>query len=151
MNSFTITIAKMMVEVVWLDNRNFFRTSPDNLLMFLISSQNSADERDSSRCAGHFHKICGRFPGNLQEQSKIVFQRLNNALALHNATLDDVVKLNLFIASDSNDISQEFHSTLATWAELAPNSKPAMTPVQAYELSQPGLLIQADCIAKVPN
>ncbi len=90
-------------------------------------------------------------PGNIQEQSKIVFQRLNNALALHNATLDDVVKLNLFIASDSNDISQEFHSTLATWAELAPNSKPAMTPVQAYELSQPGLLIQADCIAKVPN
>ena len=24
---------------------------------------------------------------------------------------------------------------------------PSMTPVRAYELSQPGLLIQADCIA----
>ena len=90
-------------------------------------------------------------PGNIQEQSKIVFHRLNDALASHNATLDDVVKLNLFFASDGNDISQEFHSTLATWAEVAPNSSPAMTPVRAYELSQPGLLIQADCIARAPN
>jgi enamine deaminase RidA (YjgF/YER057c/UK114 family) len=90
-------------------------------------------------------------PGDIQEQSKIVFHRLNDALASYNATLDDVVKLNLFFASDGNDISQEFHSTLATWAEVAPNSSPAMTPVQAYELSQPGLLIQADCIARAPN
>ena len=36
---------------------------------------------------------------------------------------------------------------MAIWEEMAPNAHPAMTPVRAYELSQPGLLIQADCIA----
>ena len=35
----------------------------------------------------------------------------------------------------------------AVWSEMAPNAKPAMTPVRAYELFQTGLLIQADCIA----
>ena len=43
--------------------------------------------------------------------------------------------------------TEEFHAAMAVWAEMAPNAKPAMTPVRAYELSQPGLLIQADCIA----
>jgi len=53
----------------------------------------------------------------------------------------------LFFASDGNDVSEELHAVMAVWAEMAPNSSPAMTPVRAYELSQSGLLIQADCIA----
>jgi enamine deaminase RidA (YjgF/YER057c/UK114 family) len=57
------------------------------------------------------------------------------------------VKLNLFFASDGDDVGEEFHAAMAVWAEMAPNAAPAMTPVRAYELSQPGLLIQADCIA----
>jgi enamine deaminase RidA (YjgF/YER057c/UK114 family) len=86
-------------------------------------------------------------PGNIGEQSRIVFQRLEDALVLSGATLDDIVKLNLFFASDANDMGEVFHAAMAVWAEMAPNSRPAMTPVRAYELSQPGLLIQADCIA----
>lgn len=86
-------------------------------------------------------------PGDIGEQSRIVFERLKDALVPSDATLDDVVKLNLFFASDGNDISEELHAAMAVWAKMAPNSRPAMTPVRAYELSQPGLLIQADCIA----
>ncbi|MGI9477579.1 MAG: RidA family protein [Hyphomicrobiaceae bacterium] len=86
-------------------------------------------------------------PGDIGEQSRIVFERLKGALAQSGATLDDVVKLNLFFAADGDDIGEAFHAAMAVWAEMAPNSNPAMTPVRAYELSQPGLLIQADCIA----
>lgn len=86
-------------------------------------------------------------PVDIGEQSRIVFERLKDALVPSGATLDDVVKLNLFFVSDGNDISEELHVAMAVWAEMAPNSRPAMTPVRAYELSQPGLLIQADCIA----
>lgn len=86
-------------------------------------------------------------PGDVREQSRIVFQRLEEALAPSGATLDDIVKLNLFFVSDGDDIAKAFHTVLAVWSELAPNSRPAMTPVRVYELSQPGLLFQADCIA----
>ena len=86
-------------------------------------------------------------PGDISEQSRIVIQRLADALALSGATLNDIVKLNLIFASDDDDISKNFHAAMAVWAETAPNSRPAMTSFQAYELSQPGLLIQADCIA----
>ena len=86
-------------------------------------------------------------PGDIWEQSRIVIQRLEDALALSGATLDDIVKLNLIFGSDEDDISENFHAAMAAWAEMAPNSRPAMTPFQAYELSQPGLVIQADCIA----
>ena len=86
-------------------------------------------------------------PGDIGEQTRVVFERLKDALVSSGATLDDVVKVNLFFASDSNDISEELHVAMAIWAEMAPSSKPAMTPIRAYELSQPGLLIQADCIA----
>ena len=85
--------------------------------------------------------------GDIREQSRIVFQRLKEALALSGATLDEIVKLNLFFASDGDDIGDEFHAAMAVWSEMAPNAKPAMTPVRAYELFQTGLLIQADCIA----
>ncbi len=90
-------------------------------------------------------------PGDIGEQSRIVFGRLKDALAPSGATLDDVVKLNLFFASEGNDVSEELHAAMAVWAEMAPHSSPAMTPVRAYELSQPGLLIQADCIAMKSN
>ena len=90
-------------------------------------------------------------PGNIEEQSRIVFGRLKEALLPSGATLDDVVKLNLFFTSDGNDVSDQLHTAMAVWKELAPHSAPAMTPVRAYELSQPGLLFQADCIAMKPN
>lgn len=86
-------------------------------------------------------------PGDIREQSRIVFGRLKEALQTVGATLDDVVKLNLFFASDGTDVHEELHAAMDVWAEMVPASAPAMTPVRAYELSEPGLLIQADCVA----
>lgn len=86
-------------------------------------------------------------PGDFAAQSRIVFERLKEALVPLAASLDDVVKLNLFFAAEGEDVSEELHTAMAVWSELAPQSAPAMTPVRVYELSQPGLLFQADCIA----
>ena len=86
-------------------------------------------------------------PGDIREQARIVFQRLRDVLALSDASLDDIVKMNLFFTANGEDVKEELHAAMAIWEEMAPNAHPAMTPVRAYELSQPGLLIQADCIA----
>lgn len=86
-------------------------------------------------------------PGDIREQSKIVFARLADALHTAGAKLEQVVKLNLFFASDGADVRDELHAAMEVWAQMAPGSAPAMTPVRAYELSKPGLLIQADCVA----
>ena len=86
-------------------------------------------------------------PGDMRQQTRIVFGRLDEALRTSGATLDDVVKLNLFLASDGADVQSELHAAMEVWADMAPGSAPAMTPVRVYELSVPGLLVQADCVA----
>ena len=87
------------------------------------------------------------FPEDFPAQAKEVFHRLNNVLAQADATLNDVVKLNLFIVADDADVEGRFHQACQIWAEICPDSHPAMTPVRVHELPKPGLLFQADCIA----
>jgi 2-iminobutanoate/2-iminopropanoate deaminase len=86
-------------------------------------------------------------PGDFSGQAKEVFQRLRKILKEADATLTDVVKLNLFIVADDLDIENAFHQTCQIWAEICPDGHPALTPVRVHELAQTGLLIQADCIA----
>ena len=86
-------------------------------------------------------------PGDFPGQAKEVFQRLRKILKEADATLTDVVKLNLFIVADDLDIENAFHQTCQIWAEICPDGHPALTPVRVHELAQTGLLIQADCIA----
>lgn len=80
-------------------------------------------------------------------QARVVFERLAKVLAEDGATLDDVVKLNLFFVREGEDVSKYFHATSRVWAELAPNAHPTVTAVRSYEMPCPGLLIQADCVA----
>ena len=86
-------------------------------------------------------------PGDFPGQAKEVFHRLRKILKEADATLTDVVKLNLFIVADDLDIESAFHQTCQIWAEICPDGHPALTPVRVHELAQTGLLIQADCIA----
>ena len=80
-------------------------------------------------------------------QARITFGRLQSILAEVNASLDDIVKLNLFLVGNGQDIEDEFHQVSQVWSEICPNGNPAMTPVRVHELARPGLLFQADCIA----
>jgi len=86
-------------------------------------------------------------PDDIFDQTKEVFHRLENILGETNATLTDVVKLNLFIVADDHDIEGAFHRICQIWAGMCPDGHPALTPVRVHELARPGLLIQADCIA----
>ena len=86
-------------------------------------------------------------PGDIFDQAKEVFHRLETILGETNATLTDVVKLNLFIVANDHDIEGTFHRICQIWAGMCPDGHPALTPVRVHELARPGLLIQADCIA----
>jgi enamine deaminase RidA (YjgF/YER057c/UK114 family) len=88
--------------------------------------------------------ICG---GDVAGQARVVFERLAKVLATDNATLDDIVKLNLFIVGDGDDVADQFHAISQIWSEVAPNAHPAVTPVRVHELARSGLLVQADCVA----
>jgi len=87
------------------------------------------------------------FPGDFSAQVNEVFHRLDRVLGEADAALNDVVKLNLFIVADDADIEDHFHQACQVWAEICPDSHPAMTPVRVHELPKSGLLFQADCIA----
>ncbi len=86
-------------------------------------------------------------PGNIHSQAKEVFQRLKKVLIETDATLTDVVKLNLFIVAGDHNIESTFHQICQIWAEMCPDGHPAFTPVRVHELARPNLLIQADCVA----
>jgi len=86
-------------------------------------------------------------PDNISQQTRVVFHRIEKILEETDATLTDVVKLNLFIVADDHDVESAFHQVCQIWADMCPGGHPAMTPVRVHELTQPGLLIQADCIA----
>ena len=85
--------------------------------------------------------------GDAYGQAVIVFKRLAKVLAYDQLSMDDIVKLNIFIVGDGVDVEEEFNAILLAWAESAPHAHPAMTPVRVHELPQPGLLVQADCVA----
>jgi len=83
---------------------------------------------------------------NIGEQARVVFRRLQSIVEQSGATLDDAVKLNIFLVGESN-VEDDFHSVAKIWKEVSPNSLPALTAVHVHELAVPGLLIQADLIA----
>lgn len=86
-------------------------------------------------------------PSDVAGQAKIIFERIARVLGETDVSLDDIVKLNLFIVGDGRDVENEFHVVSNVWSQLAPSAHPAMTPVRVHELARPGLLVQADCIA----
>ena len=85
--------------------------------------------------------------GDFSAQSKVVFERIQRILAQAGATLEDVVKLNLFLVGADDEIEDAFHQVSRLWAGLCLDGHPAMTAVRVHEPAKPGLLIQVDCIA----
>ncbi len=88
-------------------------------------------------------------PGDVAGQARIVFDRVARVLAEGGASLDDLVKLNLFLVGEEGapDVADAFYAVCDVWRQVAPNARPAMTPVRVYGLPREGLLVQADGIA----
>jgi len=87
------------------------------------------------------------FPGDFLAQAHEVFKRLDQTLRQAEVSLEDIVKLNLFIVAEDEEVEHRFHEVCKAWADLTPSSRPAMTPVRVHELPKSGLLFQADCVA----
>jgi len=87
-------------------------------------------------------------PEDVSGQARNVFQRMASVLQSDKATLDDVVKLNLFIVAGDDEMEEAFHTVSREWSALSPAARPAMTVVRVDELARNGILVQADCIAR---
>jgi len=80
--------------------------------------------------------------GDLKAQTQQVFENLKVALAASGATLDDVVKITVFM-TDASDL-QPFREVRDRYFTGAP---PASTLVQVVRLARPDLLIEIEAIA----
>ena len=87
------------------------------------------------------------FPGDIDSQAKEVFRRLGVVLKEADADFADIIKLNLFMATNESDTEAAFHRLCDIWSEKYPTAHPTFTPVRVHELARPGVLVQADCIA----
>lgn len=82
---------------------------------------------------------------NITEQAHQVFKNCQAALALADASFDDVVKVNV-ILTDVND----FAAMNEVYKQYFPNDPPARTTIGAA-LAREGLLIEIDMIAYAPK
>lgn len=82
--------------------------------------------------------------GNIKAQTRQTLENLKAILAGHGATLDDVVKVTVFVT----DLAK-YAETGEVRREYFPNNGPASTTVQVAGLVQPDLEIEIDAVAIV--
>ena len=82
--------------------------------------------------------------GDLYEQSKFIFQKIEKALLEAGATMTDVVRTRMFVT----DISK-WEDAGRAHAEFFKDIKPVSTMVEVSSLIDPGLLIEIEVTAIV--
>ena len=82
--------------------------------------------------------------GDLRAQTRQVFENLRTALASCGATVDDVVKITIYV-TDASEI-QTFREVRDSYFTKAP---PASTFVQVARLAHPDFLIEVEAVAAV--
>lgn len=82
--------------------------------------------------------------GGIGPQTRQTLENLQRALALAGATLDDVVKCNVFLTDMS-----EFSAFNAVYREFFPTSPPSRTTVGTSGLSSPAMVVEIEAIAAV--
>jgi 2-iminobutanoate/2-iminopropanoate deaminase len=85
-------------------------------------------------------------PGDVVAQARQVLENIRQILAAGGATLDDVVKVTVYLANvdDRPRVNQ------VRQAYFGPN-RPASTLVEVSRLALPGLLVEIEAIAVVPS
>lgn len=84
--------------------------------------------------------------GNVYEQTRFIFQKINKALLQAGSSLDDVVRTRMYIT----DISK-WEEAGKAHGEIFKDIKPASTLVEVSALIDPRLLIEIEVTAVVPN
>ena len=88
-------------------------------------------------------EIVGR--GDIRVQTRQVLENMKSVLAQGGATMDDVVKVTVFVTNVAKDYS-DIHEIRA---EYFPQDYPASTMVEVKALVQPDLMIEIEAIAVV--
>jgi reactive intermediate/imine deaminase len=80
--------------------------------------------------------------GDIQAQTRQVFQNIKEILAAAGASMQDIIKINTYITDQS-----KFMDMLAVRKEIFGDKPPASTAVVVAGLAFPGLLIEVEAIA----
>lgn len=109
--------------------------------LLITGGQLSADEKGN--VVGH---------GDIETQTRNVYDNLTRVLAEGGATWADVVKLNTYYVYDGAEAdAQTFWETMTNVRlNYIPDPGPAATAVRVAGLMYPGFLIEADAIAVLP-
>lgn len=83
--------------------------------------------------------------GDIQAQTRQVFQNIKDILTAAGAGMDDIIKINTYITDQS-----KFMDMLAVRSEIFGTNPPASTAVVVAGLAFPGLLIEVEAIAIKP-
>lgn len=89
-------------------------------------------------------KIVGK--GDVKAQTRKILENLKVILAEAGATLEDVVKVSVFI----RDMERHFRAIHEVRAEFFPKNPPASTMVEVSRLVDPDHLIEIEAVALAP-
>ena len=92
-------------------------------------------------------------PGDIAEQTRAVYRAIQRVLGQAGATLADVVKINSFLVTQAEgEAYDEFWRLMAAARrEFFPDEGPCGTGVVVSRLVYPGLLIEVECVAVIPD
>jgi 2-iminobutanoate/2-iminopropanoate deaminase len=92
-------------------------------------------------------------PGDIEAQTRAVYTAIDAVLREAGAQLSDVVKINSFLVTDAEgEAYDEFWRKMArVRREFFPGEGPCGTGVIVSNLVYPGLLIEVECVAVIPD
>lgn len=106
--------------------------------------------------AGGFIYVSGQAPidldskeftlGTIEEETRLVFRNVERILAGCGATLNDVVKCNVYL----RDAERDFAAMNAVYVEIFGDVRPARTTV-GTSFGAPGMKIEVDVVAYKPE
>lgn len=85
--------------------------------------------------------------GDVGAQTRRCFEQIEERLAEAGGTLADVVKMNCYL----KDAQRDFAAMNAVFTELLQDPRPARTTVGVVELAAPGILVEIEAIAHIPE
>jgi len=84
--------------------------------------------------------------GGILEQTRVALENVRASLALAGATLDDVVKVNVYLTNMDG-----FADMNTVYREYFPQNPPARTTTGTSGLAHPSMLVEIDVVALAPT
>jgi len=87
------------------------------------------------------------FSDDIESQTRQAFENLRAVIEAAGGTLADVSKVNVFMT----DMERDFGGMNAVFKEVFPSEPPARTTVGVAHLARPGLLVEIEVVAVLPE